>query len=142
LDRYGEAIWREFERAYPQMGVSRPPDDRGGAASFKLLQDAALAEGSTSLNIPLDVFSAPTLLDVLLEISAAINPTIAEIEQISVRPLRQYREVELRGRVLDSGRYTEAIERLDGSPLLDVNRDQSTRITEGGRETFTLRARM
>lgn len=142
IERYGDAIWQEFQAAYPDIEVARPPNDRGGAESFRLLQEAAIAESSSSRSVPLDVFSAPTLLDLLLDVSAAIDPRVAQIEEIGVRPLRGYRELTIRGRVVDSARYNEVIEKLDASRLFDVDRDQSTRVTEGRRETFTLRARM
>jgi hypothetical protein len=142
LDRYGDAIWAEFEKAYPDKAIERPPSDAGGRESFRLLQEAAETESASSLGVSLDAFSAPTLLEVLLEVSAAIPPNVAEVEEINIRPLRGYHEVLVRGRIVDSSKYNDALEKLDASAALDVNRDQSTRITEGGRETFTLRARM
>ncbi len=142
LERYGEAIWQEFRETFPDMTFDRPENDMGGVESFKLFQQAAEAETATSLGVSLDTFSAPTLLDILLEVTTAIHPSVAEIEEINIRPLRGYRELMLRGRVVDSAKYNEALERLDQSELLEVSRDQSTRITEGGRETFTIRARV
>lgn len=142
LERYGEAIWQEFRETFPDMIFDRPDNDTGGVESFRLFQQAAEAETATSLGVSLDTFSAPTLLDILMEVTAAIQPSVVEIEEINIRPLRGYRELMLRGRVVDSAKYNEALERLDQSELLEVSRDQSTRITEGGRETFTIRARM
>jgi hypothetical protein len=142
LDRYGEAVFAELARAYPDAAVERPPNDLGGRESFRLLQEAAQSENASSMGVSLDAFSAPTLLEVLFEVNAAITPAIAEIEEINIRPLRGYHEVLVRGRIVDSTKYNDALEQLDASEVLNVNRDQSTRVTEGGRETFTLRARM
>lgn len=142
LETLGAAIWKEFEATYPDIAVERPPGDVGGAQSFTLMQEAAYAESESEFGISLELFNSPPLLDVLLEISAHLPEKVAAVRNISLRETRSGQEITLSGEIRNSMQYNNAVQQLDASPLLDVDRDRSTRSVEGGIETFTLRAKI
>lgn len=144
LERIGAAVWSEYEATYPDEAGSRPANDLGGVASMTLLQDAALAESDQSQGVSLERFSAPPLLDVLIEISAALGPEVAAIQQIEIRPLRtgEGREITIQGTVVDAGKYNAALDALDNSSLLELDRGAARRTSAGGTDTFSLKAKV
>lgn len=140
LDGIGEAIYGELQATYPDLITERPADDIGGAKSLEMLDQAAVAESDASQGISLERFSSPALLDVLMELSAALDSKVVEITRISQRP--GTKEVTIEGSVVDPGNYDAALDKLDQSQLIDVDRDHSTRTTEGGKDNFVLRVRI
>jgi hypothetical protein len=140
LESIGEAVWGEVEATYPELAQKRPGNDPGAAAALALMQDAAIKESDRSQGVSLERFSAPPLLDVLMEITTALESTVAEIVRMSQRP--SSKEITIEGVVQDSAQYNHAIERLDQSPRIDVIRDRSTRNNEGGKDTFVLRVKV
>ncbi len=140
LDTLGDAIFQELQATFPELAQDRPADDIGGATSLRLLEDAALAESDESEGVSLERFSAPPLLDVLMEISAALDSKVAEITRMSQRP--SSKEITIEGVVIDAASYDAAIEKLNQSQLIDVDRDHSTRTSEGAKDNFVLRVRV
>ncbi len=144
LNDIGAAVWAEYESTYPETAGTRPPNDVGGVASMALLQEAALAESDQSQGVSLERFSAPPLLDVLVEISAVLGPDVAAIQQIEIRPLRsgEGREITIQGTVLDSGKYNAALDALEKSSLIKLDRETARRTSSGGTDTFSLKAKV
>lgn len=144
LDAIGEAVWEEYRSTYPETAGSRPANDMGGATSMAKLQEAALAESDQSQGVSLERFSAPPLLDVLVEISSALGPEVAAIQQIEIRPLRsgEGREITIQGTVVDSAKYNAALDALDQSSLIELDRDAARRTSAGGKDTFSLKAKV
>jgi len=140
LNAIGEAIWQEFASTYPDAALARPDDDMGGEATIRLMQDAAIAEIEATQGMSLERFSAPPLLDVLMEISAALDSKVAEITRMSQRP--SSKEIVIEGTVIDASSYNAAIEKLNQSELIDVDRENSTRTSEGAKDNFILRVRI
>jgi len=144
LDALGEAVWEEYRSTYPDAAGSRPANDTGGVMSMARLQDAALAESDQSQGVSLERFSAPPLLDVLVEISAALGPEVAAIQLIEIRPLRsgEGREITIQGTVVDSAKYNAALDALDSSSLIQLDRETARRSSTGGKDTFSLKAKV
>ncbi len=140
LEKIGEAVWAEVESTYPDLAQKRPDNDAGGAAALLLMQDAAIQESDQSQGVSLERFSAPPLLDVLVEITAALDSKVADIQRMTQRP--SSKEITIEGTVQDSAKYNSAVDRLDESALIEVLRDRSTRNNEGGKDTFVLRVKV
>jgi len=142
LGEIGDAIWREFEATYPELASERPSNDPGGASTLEMMQLAAEEESSESFGVSLDTFQSPPLVNVLLEIARRLPEPVAAVRQISMRRTNDGHEVTLSGEIRNPARYEEALNAFDADPAVRVDRDRSTRTSEGGRETFALRLRM
>jgi hypothetical protein len=140
----GAAVWEEYRSTYPETAGSRPENDVGGVLTMAQLQDAAMTESDQSQGVSLERFSAPPLLDVLVEISNALGPEVAAIQQIEIRPLRsgEGREISIQGTVVDSGKYNDALDALDRSSLITLDRETARRTSAAGKDTFALKAKV
>ncbi len=139
LDHLGEAVWEEFAATYPDLAFERAPADIGGFKSFELMEFAAEEERQTTSTLSKEMFSRPTLLDVLHEFGKHLPNRVARIQEITIT-LTKNMTITVSGEIANSTEFNEAIKALESSSVFSVDTDRLRRTSAGGKETFVLTA--
>ena len=139
LDQFGETVWEEFSATYPDLVFERPPADIGGIKSFELMELAAEEERQTTTTLSKEMFSQPTLLDVLRELSRRLPDKVARIHEINITATKNM-TITVSGEIANSSEFNKAIKALETSSVFSVDTDRLRRTSAGGKETFVFTA--
>jgi hypothetical protein len=141
-ERLGRMVWEEFALTYPNDPVAqgRPADDRGGAKSYDAMLQALEIEQESSANITPEMFSQPTLLDILKELSTHMPDSQVTVSEINISSRRNIMEIRVRGETKTADAFARMSQGLNQSPLLDI--DQPSRTLINGNETFEFKAHL
>ncbi len=142
LERIDHQMWAIYSEAFPdasevQSAGGDPP--YGWRQTYQALEDEIRENPELGGGLPSEVFSMPTLLDVLLEISEAMPEGEVNITNLRIRGSRNPR-IEVEGEVEDPTAFNEAFAALRESPLFTIDEEPVRRV-EGGKQTFTIVAR-
>lgn len=140
----GEEIWKIYAETFPDSEAvksGRLPTDLGGIQSIQYMQDAyekAISEGT---NLPVDILSRPTLLDVLREIAQKLPGDKVQVTEVKIRESRGRKQsVTIQGEVDDVGALNQAFDQLKKSTVLQVDEDFLRQSKPGGKTAFTITA--
>ncbi len=139
LDQLGEGVWQEFAATYPDLVFERPAADIGGFKSLELMEFAAEEERQTTSTLSKDMFSRPTLLDVLHELGRRLPDNVASIHDMNITLMKNM-TITISGEIANSTEFNEAIKALEKSSVFAVDTNQLRRTSAGGKETFVLTA--
>ncbi len=142
IDSIGEEIWDLAAGALPKakfVVAGRPSGDYGGFKSYESMREEIEAGGGAAPPIDIEMFGKPGLLDVLDEISSRMPGDKVLITSIIIKSGRSPR-IEISGESITPTGFTECFDEMKKSEMLDVH-PTASRSSEGGTETFTIRAR-
>ncbi len=142
LDRIDHQMWAIYAEAFPDAAEVQSAGDEppyGWRQTYDALEEEIRENPALGAGLPAEVFSMPTLLDVLLEISEAMPDGKVNITNLRIRGSRNPR-IEVEGEVEDPTAFNEAFAALRESPLFTID-EEPTRRVEGGKQTFTIVAR-
>ncbi len=139
LDQLGEGVWKEFSATYPDLAFERPAADIGGFKSFEFMEFAAEEERQTTSTLSKEMFSRPTLLDVLHELGKRMPNSTAAIHDMNITLIKNM-TITVSGEIVNSTEFNQAIKALENSSVFPVDTNQLRRTSVGGKETFVLTA--
>jgi hypothetical protein len=149
LDRIGQAIWQEYTLAFPRdtTGLQRPANDIGGAETILLMNDSRDAFIQAQPKFPAKIFSQPSLLKILNEISTHIPDAKLRIDEIKINPSTSNRrdadnrsKIIIEGTVNEPSQFNATIESLNNSEFIELIPDTVNRKSQGTKETFSVEA--
>ena len=143
LNRIGAEIWSIFAQTFPQSARvkdGRHPQDVGGARTMEFMGEemGTLAEAPGAFSP--EMFSRPTLLDILKDISQRMPDDKVAITEIKITAARK-QQIAIAGEEKAPQAFQEAFDNLKQSKLLTVD-EVADRRTEGNKTKFTIKASM
>jgi len=139
LEKLGQAVWEEFAATYPDLVYERPGADIGGFKSFEMMQLAAGEERETTSTLSKDMFSRPTLLEVLREFGRHLHKNVVNLQELKIS-ITKNMTITVSGEIVDSSKFNESLKALEKSRIFVVDRNRVKRQSTGGKETFVLSA--
>ena len=100
---------------------------------------AAEEERQTTTTLSKEMFSQPTLLDVLRELSRRLPDKVARIHEINITATKNM-TITVSGQIANSSEFNKAIKALETSSVFSVDTDRLRRTSAGGKETFVFTA--
>jgi hypothetical protein len=93
------------------------------------------------INVPMEVFNVPSLLDILAEIAKKMPDSKATLTELKIEPPDSRAPwIAIQGEVKDDPAYTSAIQDLKQSALFQMDEDPERKM-DGGKSTFVLTAK-
>jgi len=139
LEKLGQAVWEEFAATYPDLVYERPGGDIGGFKSFEMMQLAAGEERETTSTLSKDMFSRPTLLEILREFGRHLHKNVVNLQELKIS-ITKNMTITVSGEIVDSSKFNESLKALEKSRIFVVDRNRVKRQSTGGKETFVLSA--
>ncbi|MDK1020176.1 MAG: hypothetical protein QGD90_00880 [Candidatus Hydrogenedentes bacterium] len=140
VEQLGQAVWEEFDATFPDLLIERPQPDIGGLESFDLMQIAAEEERSTTSTLSKEMFSRPTLLDILQEIGRHLPNSVATIQEMEIKVTKNM-TITISGEIKDLEKFNESMKALENSKIFTIDTGRLKRALADGKETFVLTAR-
>ncbi len=142
IERIGDEIWELYTETFPDsqnVQGGRPANDPGGLRAFAMMRQDHQDSDRIGRRFNPELLVRPTLLDVLNEISQVFDSEKVQITDLIVRPgTRSARQqVTIVGELKDSGAFTEQIQQLRESDLIEID-SEPTVSTRGAETTFTV----
>ncbi len=140
VDRLGLEVWEQYAAAYPQGDIAqkRSTGDVGGVVTFDAMMKAADAEREAVEAFNVETFSRPTLLEVLKVLAEHMPDAQMAVTDLKITVLKNA-EITISGEIRDSAAFQEVIDALQRSDVIKLT-EPPDRNSQGGRETFTIKA--
>lgn len=144
LAQIGDEVWQLFTTAFPESEAAkngRNPADRGGNTTMDFMSAEIEKLDTGDAETSVEVFTRPTLLDILQELSALMPKNLVTLNDLRIweSPSRSQR-VTITGTVSDPARFNEVLENLKRSTILRVEEEPTLASKPGGETTFTITA--
>jgi hypothetical protein len=140
IERLGNEVWEEYATAYPQgdLAQKRPTGDVGGVLSFDAMMKAADAEREAVAAFNVETFSRPTLLEILKVLAEHMPDATMAVTDLKITVLKNA-EITITGEIRDSAAFQDVVDALGRSDVIRLA-EPPERNSQGGRETFTIKA--
>lgn len=139
VEELGQAIWEEFAATYPDLAIERPRGDIGGFKSYEMMQLAADKERESTSSLSKEMFSRPTLLEILREFGRHLHKKVVNLQELKIVVTKNM-TITVYGDIVDSSKFNQSLKALEKSRILTVDTGRLKRTSTGGKETFVLTA--
>jgi hypothetical protein len=144
IERCGAEIWRIYAETFPDSEIvqnGRLPTDVGGIQSLQAMQDAYEKSMTRGSNVPVDLLTRPTFLEILREISDTLPGDTVQVTDMKIRDNRVHGQtLTIQGEVKEVGVLMRAFNKLKESTLMQINDDLIRQTMDDGKTAFTITA--
>ncbi|MBI4559411.1 MAG: pilus assembly protein PilM [Candidatus Hydrogenedentes bacterium] len=140
-ERIGGEIVRILKETFPNSEAAQPGSaaSTGGLLAYDAMDQERNKLREADDTVSLEIFSEPTLLDVLTEINDRLSSDVVTISDIRIKGGRSA-QITIGGEIKSPDQFTQAFANLKTSELFTVSDEDLTRNSEGGRDRFTITA--
>lgn len=139
VEALGQAVWEEFAATYPDLAFERPGGDIGGFKSYEMMQLAAGAERESTSTLSKEMFSRPSLLEILREFGRHLHKNVVNLQELKIS-ITKNMTITVSGEIVNSSKFNDSLKALEKSRIFTVDRSRVKRESSGGKETFVLTA--